>query len=149
MQWIKKLVAFLKPFRELIVIVVALVGAAYGAVSYFATADQLAKAQAELKELQESKHDAALDALKELKCINRLNRELLRAELQEFRLTTLLQKNLLDSEKLRGNSTDFARENLVILSAHRETLANGLRTADTKKQEVLAALRDNTCSGTV
>ena len=45
MQVINRLIEVLKPFRDLIVIVVALASAGYGAITYFATADQLATAR--------------------------------------------------------------------------------------------------------
>ena len=148
MQIINRLIEVLKPFRDLIVIVVALVSAGYGAIPYFATADQLAKTKEELERLQTSQHGAAIAALDELRCFNGLNRELLRAELEEFRLTTLLQKNLSDSEKLRGDESEFGRVTLATLSANRDSLTNKLIDADRKKREALGALQNGTCAGT-
>ncbi len=148
MNLIKKLVEFLKPFRDLIVIVTALIAAGYAAITYFATSEQLAKAEADLKQLQTTQHDSAISALKELKCVNGLNRELIRAELEEFRVSTLLRANVADSERLRGRDDADIQIILANLTNTRETLIDQLRGVSEEKQAALKALRENHCAGT-
>ncbi|OIQ26911.1 MAG: hypothetical protein BM562_16065 [Alphaproteobacteria bacterium MedPE-SWcel] len=148
MPQITALVAILKPFRELIVIVVALSSAGYAAITYFATAAQLADAKSELQRLQTTQHGVALTALQELKCNNRLNRELLRAELEEFRLTVLLQKTITDAAAIRSQGGPSVQNVLDSLSSNRDALAFQLQAAGQRKSAALRDLRDNSCSAT-
>ena len=52
MNVILKVIGALKPFKELITIVVFLIGSAYAAMTHFATAQQLSDARASLEALQ-------------------------------------------------------------------------------------------------
>ena len=149
MKLIKKMVELLKPFRDLIVIVTLLAGTAYSAVNYFATSKQLATSEQQLKELQERLHNDALTRLSELQCFNQLNRELIRAELEEFRLSTLLQNNVANSERLRNSEDQAVRIMFENLSTTRATLTRKLAQVSQQKQELLLKLRDGNCPSTI
>ena len=84
MKPLNKLIAFLKPFKELIAIVIFLAGVGYAAFTHFATAAQLADARTAIEGKLANQKLATSTSLTELKCLNTYNRDLLRAQIEEI-----------------------------------------------------------------
>lgn len=146
MNVILKVIGALKPFKELITIVVFLIGSAYAAMTHFATAQQLSDARASLEALQKRQHSEALEALNELRCLTELNRSFSRAEADEFRLSTLLEKNLGKTRTLANLTTSFASEELASLEVSRDTIREKLNMVSLTKSQTLLSLTNGTCS---
>lgn len=146
MDAIKKLLAVLDPFKQLITVVLFLGGAAYGAIQYFATAQQLQDARAQLERQQSSRHAEAIGALRELRCLTELNRRFLRAEIREFQLSTLLDKNLSKASLLEDVDNEFARVELASLQVGRDSLVQELHDIKAEKNASLQGLGNGTCS---
>ncbi|MDU8912785.1 hypothetical protein [Aestuariicoccus sp. MJ-SS9] len=146
MSIVTKTVEILKPFKDLITIVVFLAGAGYGAISYFATAQQLAETQEALQKQLALQHAQAEASLTELKCLNALNRDYLRAQIEEVGLRALLEKNLQKSGLLRDDTSDFARVELASLELSRTSLTAQLSRVNQRRDALLLALQNGDCS---
>jgi len=146
MKFLLKILDILKPFKELITIVIFLGGAAYAAFTYFATAEQLRIARAALEQKLDNQQLAAQASLEELKCLNAHSRDLLRSQIEEVGLRSVLERNLQKSEALRGDDSEFARIELAMLEVNRGTLVNKLTQVETEKKSILLELQNGSCS---
>ena len=146
MKPLNKLIAFLKPFKELIAIVIFLAGVGYAAFTHFATAAQLADARTAIEGKLANQKLATSTSLTELKCLNTYNRDLLRAQIEEIGLSAVLERNLQKSEMLRGDTSEFARVELLSLKVNRDTVVSKLAQVDAAKKTILLALQNGTCS---
>lgn len=148
MTILEKLVGFLKPIKELILLVVFLAGAAYTAVTYFATADQVAKSQKALEAKLQQMQVANEAAMAELRCRNALNRDLLAVEIQEVSLRTLLEQNLQKTEQAKLEDSAFARVELARLQATFNSHVISLNKLSDQRTAILADLQNGRCSQT-
>lgn len=146
MNFMKKLIAFLNPIKELIVLVVFLAGAAYTAFTYFATAEQVAKSQKALEDKLAQMQIANQAAMEELRCRNALNRDLLAVQIQEVSLRTLLEQNLQKTEQAKLENSAFARVELARLQANFESHVASLAKLSDQRAKILADLQDGRCS---
>lgn len=146
MQGLRNLVEFLKPFKELVAIMVFLAGMGYAAFAYFATAQQLLDARAALEGRLERLQVTNKASLTEIKCLNELNRDLLRVQIEELSLRAVLQTNLEKAAKFKLMEGEIARVELANLEANRGEHIGRLTALTVRRNEILKALQDGQCS---
>ncbi len=146
MKPVRDLIELLNPFKELLTIVVFLIGAGYAAITYFATADQLAQAQIALEQKLDEQLIANKAAMEEIKCLNSHNRGLLQVQIEEVGLRAILEKNVQQTEHFKQMKTSAARVELANLDATRISHIERMTILSNKRTEIISALQNGSCS---
>ena len=146
MKILTKIIEVLKPFKDILTIVIALGTAAYAAVSYFATADQLARTQASLARKLDSQMMQNRASMEEITCLNQHNRALLQVQIEEVGLRAILDKNVERSERFKLMDSEAARIEFAGLQASMTTHIERMSLLANKRADILAALQIGACS---